>query len=413
LSTGAPKLDPYASFRRPAYRAFLYGSLLRNLGSQALTVTAAWHLYERTNSAWALAAIGFCNYLPIFLFSLPAGGLADHYDRRRVLFWATSLELFAYLGLAWLAFSGAATGWWYLFITLAATARAVGQPSGVSLYPLLMAAEEVPTAVTWGSANYQIGAIGGPILGALVLHAAGPAKTLLLASACPAAYLWLLGRMHLYRPQPLPDTREPLKQRLLEGFRFVRAERAMYASLSLDFVAVLFGGVEGIMPIFARDFLGCGEIGYGLLKAAPFAGNLAMSLYLAHRPPLRKPGRDMLVSVGLFGACMGVFAVSRLLWLSLAALFASGVLDQVSVYVRQTLVQLRTPEALRGRVQAVNFLFIGSSNELGEFESGATAALVGPVASVLLGAGAVLLFVVAWSAYFPALRQLPPLEHKA
>jgi MFS family permease len=402
--------DAYAALRRSPYRAFLTGAFLKNLGNQALTVTVAWHLYERTNSAWALAAIGLCNYLPILFFSLPAGGLADHFDRRAVLRWTLVLEVLATLSLAALAWSGADPAWWYLFIFLGACGRAVGQPSAVSLYPLLLAEEEVPNAVTWGSANFQAGAILGPVLGGLLLHALGPERTLAVAAAGPLAYLLLLLRMPLYRPQPLPSLAEPLRQRLLGGFRFVWDERAIFAALSLDFVAVLFGGVEGIMPIFARDYLRCGEIGFGLLKAAPFAGSLLMSLSIPHRPPLRYPGRDMLVAVAGFGACMAVFALSRQLWLSLLALLLSGFLDQVSVYVRQTLVQLRTPEALRGRVQAVNFLFIGSSNELGEAESGLTAALLGAVPSVLMGAGAVLALVGLWAWAFPQLRHLAPLQ---
>lgn len=404
--------DAYLALRRPSFRAFLGGSLLKNLSNQALTVTVAWHLYEQTGSAWALAAIGLANYLPIFTLSLPAGWLADHFERRRVLAWSLALEVVAALSLLGLAWAGAPLGWWYVLVFLAACGRAVGTPNSVSLYPLLMPKEAVPNAVTWGSATFQAGAVVGPILGGLILHATSDLGSLAFAAFGPLAFLLLLTRVRPIRRQDRPSKGESLKSRVLGGFRFVRKERSILAALSLDFVAVLFGGVEGIMPIFAKDFLHCGALGYGFLKAAPFAGALVMSVLIAHLAPMRRPGRAMLRCVAGFGLCMLVFAVSRLFWLSMLALLTAGLLDQISVYVRQTLVQTRTPEALRGRVQAVNFLFIGSSNELGEAESGVTAAILGPVGSVLMGGGAVLLVVALWSRYFPALRDLGPMSGK-
>jgi hypothetical protein len=227
--------------------------------------------------------------------------------------------------------------------------------------------------------------------------------------AGPLAYLALLPGMQALRESP-PPSQEGIREQVLGGFRFVLANQPILGALSVDFVAVLFGGVEGILPMFAQDILRCGPDGLGALKAAQFLGALVMNFFLAHRPVLPRPGRSMLLAVAGFGACMLVFAVSANMALSLAALAAAGMFDQVSVYVRQTMVQLRTPEALKGRVQAVNFLFIGSSNELGEFESGVTAGLLGPVGSVLMGGVAVLVVVAAARSIFPELVALPTLD---
>jgi len=404
--------DTYAPFRRPAYRLFLAGSLATNLSNQVLAVTAGYHLYQITRSASSLALIGLMNYLPIFLLSLPAGWASDHFPRRRVLAFALCLQALAALGLVALAGLGGPAWPWYPLLFLAACGRAIQTPAGASFYPQFLAIEEVPRGVSWNSATYQAGSVLGPILGGLLLHWLGVPGTLVFVVAGPLVSLLLLPGLRQLRESPPPAV-EPLRARILGGFSFVRGQKAILGALSVDFVAVLFGGVDGILPMFAQDILHCGPIGQGALKAAPFLGNLAMSFRLAHRPRLPRPGRAMLLAVAGFGACMLVFALSRRIELSLLALLASGMLDQVSVYVRQTMVQLRTPEALRGRVQAVNFLFVGSSNELGEFESGATAWLLGPVGSVLLGGGMVLLVVAAARGVFPDLLALPSLESDA
>jgi hypothetical protein len=228
----------------------------------------------------------------------------------------------------------------------------------------------------------------------------------------PLLNLAIIPTLKLMR-EPKPPLTEPLKKKILGGFHFVWEHQAIFGALSVDFVAVLFGGVEGILPMFAKDLLHCGPEGLGFLKAAIFVGAFLMSMALLRRPNLPRPGRAMLAAVAGFGACMLVFAWSRNFALSFGALVAAGMFDQVSVYVRQSLVQLRTPEHLRGRVQAVNFLFIGSSNELGEFESGVTAGWLGPVGSVIMGGVAVLLTVATWSVVFKELRQLDSLTPRA
>jgi len=403
--------DSYAPLRRPAFRRFLTGAQAITLANQVLAITAGYHLYDLTHSAWSLLLVGLMSYLPILLLSLPAGWAADHFDRRKVLTLTLCLHLAASVGLLALVLSGGPVWCWYPLLFLAAASRAFHTPSAVSLYPLLIEPEEMPRAVSWNSANYQVGAIVGPILGGFLLHQFGVAGALTFVVAGAVLYLSLLPGLVLLRHPPEPLV-EPLKHKVLKGFGFVWNDKAIFGALSVDFVAVLFGGVEGILPMFQKDILHCGPLGLGFLRAAMFVGALVMSVFLAHRPPMRKPGKTMLASVGGFGLCMLCFAASGNLYLSLAALMIAGMFDQVSVLVRQTLVQMRTPEALRGRVQAVNFLFIGSSNELGEVESGLTAGLLGPVGSVVLGGVAVLVVVCTWAVTFPALRDLPGLGER-
>lgn len=400
--------DAYASLRRPGYRRFMAGALCVNLAAQVMLVAVSFHLYNVTRHVSSLAWLALMNYLPILLLSLPAGWISDHWDRRVVLRGAQAVQLAAALGLLAVAVSGAPLWAWYPMILLHASGRALQTPAAVSLYPLLITEAEVPRAVSFNSANYQAGAIVGPILGGVLTSLWGVLPGLAFAAAGPALGLALISRLDLLRPASTPPS-ERFREKLLGGFRFVKQQRAILGALSVDFVAVLFGGVDGILPVFAVDILHCGAWGQGLLKAGIFLGAFVMSSFLLHRPRLPRAGRAMLGAVAGFGVCMLVFGFSTSFWLSFGALVVAGMLDQVSVYVRQTLVQLRTPEALRGRVQAVNFLFIGSSNELGEFESAVSAGWLGPVGSVLMGGVAVLLAVATWSLLFKELRTLDSL----
>ncbi len=404
----------YAPLRRPAFRRYLLGSLSSNLSDRGLKVAAGYYLYAATRSAWALALVGLTSYLPILLLSLPGGWAADRFPRKRVLAAALSLQALGALGLLLLVGLGGPAWGWYPLLLVCGGGGALLDPARVSLYPQLVAPGEVPRAVSWNSSNFQISTVAGLLLGGVFYRFLGVAGSLAFAAAGPLVFLALLPGLRILRESPAAAAaRERFRDRLLGGFRFVWAAKPILGALSVDFVAVLFGGVDGIMPMFAQDILRCGPLGQGALMAAPFAGALAMSFTLAHRPRLRRPGRAMLLAVAGFGLCTLAFGLSRSLPLSLLALVGAGVLDQVSVYVRQTMVQLRTPPELLGRVQAVNFLFIGSSNQLGEFESGVTAALLGPVGSVLLGGCAAVGVVAAAAAVFPDLRALDSLADGA
>jgi MFS family permease len=401
--------DPYAPLRRAPFRRFLGGSLATNLSSQVLKVTAGWHLYAVTHSAWVLALVGLMSYLPILLLSLPAGWASDHFSRHRVLAAALGLQAASALALAALTGFAGPLWPWYPLLFLSGCGRALQAPAAASLYPQFLETEEVSRGVSWNSTIIQGGTVVGLLLGGVLLRCLGVSLSLCFVMAGPLVFLALLPGLKTLRKIAAP-LQEPLREKLLGGFRFVWSQKPILGALSVDFVAVLFGGVSGILPMFAMDILHCGPDGLGALTAATFFGALLMSLLLSHHPVFPRPGRAMLLAVAGFGVCMLVFGLSKNFSLSLLVLVVSGVLDQVSVYVRQSLVQLRTPEALRGRVQAVNFLFIGSSNELGACESGLTAAWMGPVGSVLLGGFAVLAVVLGAGRVFPELLHLPSLE---
>jgi MFS family permease len=406
------KHDPYGALRQPGYRRFLIASQALHLSGMAIKLALGFDLYRLTGSAWSLAFIGLANYLPIFLFSLPAGLLADHVDKKTILYFTLTTQIVAALGLAWLAVHESPVSLWYALIFLWATARAVQTPASVSFYPTLMPESFVANAVSWNSSNFQIGAVLGPVLGGVLVDWKGSTAAFIFGALGPAFCLLMLLGIFPVRAFKVSASTEGILKRISEGWRYVFAYKPILAALTLDLFAVLFGGVEAILPMFAKDILHVGALGLGLMQAAPFAGAFAVGFFLAHKP-MQHAGRSMLLAVGGFGLCMLVFGLSQIYWISLLALAASGALDNISVVVRQTLVQIHTPEELRGRVQAVNFLFIGSSNELGEFESGVTAAALGAVSSVVVGGLAVLGVVglVAWK--WPQLRELKQLGVKS
>jgi MFS family permease len=401
--------DPYGALRHGAFRRFLVGAQALHLGGQAVDLALGYHLYQLTGSAWSLAFMGLAKYLPIFLLSLPAGLLVDNVERRLIMRATLSAQVLAALGLAYLAIHGGPLPLWYGLILLWSSARAVHTPASVSFYPTLIPESAIGNAVPWNSSNFQMGAMVGPALAGFLIAWRGPEAAFIFGAAGPAFFLLMLVGLRPVRTYQASASQESIASRVAGGWRFVAAHKPILAALTLDLFAVLFGGVEAILPMFARDILHVGPVGLGFLKAAPFAGAFIISFYLAHHP-MRHAGRSMIQAVAGFGLCMIVFGVSRVYAISLMALFLSGALDNISVVVRQTLVQLSTPEGLRGRVQAVNFLFIGSSNELGEFESGVAAASMGAVSSVLAGGVVVMLVVAAVAWKWPQLKELGQLS---
>jgi MFS family permease len=403
--------DPYEALRNPGYRLYLAVAQAMHLGNQVAGIAVGWTLYDRTGSAWPLAYVGLFTYLPILFFSLPAGLLADHPQRKQYLFYTLAGQVLALLGLAWAAHAHAPLWAWYALIFAGATARAIHIPLAVSFYPTLMPKPAVANAVSWNSSNFQAAAVAGPILGGAVLHVLGPMLAFVVAALGPGLYLLALPWLKPLRQTAIAAKGERGLARLLGGWRYLRSKPVILWALLLDLFSVLFGGIEAILPMFAKDILGVGPVGLGWLKASPFAGALLMSVFLAHRP-LRRAGWSMLLSVAAFGLCMVTVALSKSYALSFAALFTAGAMDAISVVVRQVLVQVHTPEHLRGRVQAINFFFIGSSNELGEFESGVTAAWWGPVGAALVG-GLLTVGIVAGVAWgVPELRRLGRLERR-
>ena len=392
-----------ALLRQPEFRRFWLSRLAGTAASQMLLVALGWQMYELTGSAWDLGLVGLVQFLPALLLALPAGHQVDHSDRRTVLATALAVQVAVALVLAF----ASANGWLGRGALLAVSVvlgalRAYQMPASQALLPLLVPSAQWPRAMALASSALQVAIIGGPALGGLA-YAGGAALVYgLTAFGFAVALACVLG----LAPRPPTGVAAPRSAAsLLAGLRFIASRPLLLGAVSLDLFAVLLGGAVALLPIFARDILQAGPGGLGLLRAAPAVGALGMSLALARWPVQRRNGAWLLGSVAAFGATMVVFGLSTSLWLSLAALVVSGAADMINVVIRQTLVQLATPDAMRGRVSAVNSVFIGASNQLGEFESGATAAWLGPVASVVWGGVGTGLVVLAWAGLFPALAR--------
>lgn len=389
----------------PDFRRYLAGRLAGSFGSQMLIVAIGYQVYELTGNPLDLGLIGLSQFLPFVVMILPAGQIADRLDRRRIIAACYALLAVCALLLLLLTVVGLSSVWPVLGVmTLFGVARAFSMPTGQALLPNLVPTREFGNAVAITSSLGQIAVIGGPALGGL-LFLAGPGVVYgVVAALIGIGTVFLLG---LSGGAGGARLREPVSLRtVLSGVTFVRSQPVVLGSISLDLFAVLFGGATALLPVYATDILDVGPTGLGVLRAAPAVGAAVCAAILSARPVSRHVGAWMLGGVAVFGASTLVFGISTSFPLTLAALVVLGAADQVSVYVRHLLVQLSTPDTIRGRVSAVNSVFIGASNELGEFESGVTAALFTTVPAVLLGGAATILVAAAWSRLFPAVRTL-------
>jgi len=399
--------DPSAKtdslFAHPSYVRYWFARVASGFAFQMLSVAAAWQIYDLTHRAFDLGLIGLVQFVPSLLLVLPAGHIADHYDRRRIVLVCVIVECLAVAFLA-VASARSSFGETAILATLFAigVARAVEFPTAMALAPTLVPAPLFPRAAAAGAAAAQTAMIVGPALGGFV-YVAGAHAVYGVAALLFVAAALLISSVNYERP-PTPRER-PTLQSLFAGVTFMRRQPVVLGAISLDLFAVLFGGATALLPIFARDILHTGPWGLGLLRAAPAAGALLMSLWLARHALERRVGPVMFASVAGFGAATLVFAVSTSFTLSLLALLALGALDMISMVIRGALVQLETPDTMRGRVSAINAIFINTSNQLGEFESGVTAAWFGTVPSVLIGGIGTLLVVGLWMRWFPALRR--------
>jgi MFS family permease len=377
--------DPYAAFRQIHFRRYLIGWIAALVGTRIQSVAVGWEIYQRTGQALALGFVGLAQALPMILLALPAGYLADRFDRRRIVMLSVAGMAVASLGLAALSLLHGPVLFMYLLLVFDASSLSLGRPARLAMLPHLVDRETFPNAVTWNSSMFEIASVLGPVVAGFIVAIHVP-SAYLLAAAGSIACIILLARVRL---RPMADGGQSATamswSNLLAGLRFVRTTRVILAAISLDMFAVLFGGATYLLPIFAEDILRVGPRGYGWLNAAPAAGALCMALVLAHRRPMRHAGRNLLVGVAGFGLAIIVFGLSRSFWLSMAMLFLAGALDNISVVVRHTLIQLLTPDSMRGRVSAVNSVFIGISNELGGMESGLVAHWFGPIISVVGG----------------------------
>ena len=390
--------NPYAAFRSRGYRFFLAGNFLSTIGRQMLSVTVGWEIYRRTGSALALGFIGLTGALPVIAFAIPAGHLADRFSRRSILMISQFIAACASASLAWASFTAAPIRWIYILLFLAGVARTFGwaarNPFMVSLVP----EPDLSNAVTWNSSAFETASVTGPALaGLLLVHNPYYLNYALDAAFSILFLIFLIPTRARPRDPSAPSTRPAGFTGLFDGLRFVFSRKIVLATITLDLFAVLFGGAVALLPIFADRILHVGPAGLGWLRAAPSVGAICMAITLAHRPPMPRPGIALLCAVTCFGIVTIIFGLSRSFPLSLAMLVLSGACDNISVVVRHTLIQLVTPDSMRGRVSAVNNVFIGSSNEIGAFESGVTAAWLGPIPSVVLG-GIATILTVLWVA---------------
>jgi MFS family permease len=443
--TGAviPRHDPYAAFRSRGFAFFTAGNLMSIIGRQMLAVAVEWEIYARTHSATALGLVGLVFAIPIVGLSLPAGDLADRISRKQIILVAQIFSAITSAALALVSafhlaipnmsilrgcnhvlmriaeiferhqsgfhFDDASIPIIYLLLFFGAIARTFAWAARSSFFPTLVSRDAFSNAVTWNNSFFQIGSVVGPAISGFVVAHAGFAPVYIVDAI--TAFIFFL----LVLPIPrAPENRNKIdKSRwrsFAAGIKFVFSRKVILATITLDLFAVLLGGAVALLPIFADQILHCGPVGLGWMRAAPAVGAFAMALTVAYLPPMRHAGNTLLWCVAGFGLATVIFGLSKALWLSLSVLFIAGALDSVSVIIRGSIVQLVTPDEMRGRVSAVNNIFIGTSNEFGAMESGLTAALFGPVISVVGGGIGTILVVFGSALKWPEIRKIGALD---
>jgi MFS family permease len=386
---------------------------------QIQSVAIGWQVYDLARqtrsveeSALVLGLVGLAQFAPVLILSLVGGQLADRFDRRMILIIANTIRLIA--GLSLLATPlfepDAAIALIFCVAVVLGAVNAFTPSASSALYPTLVPRAELTDAIAWNSLGFQLASIAGPALGGF-LYLGGTSLVYGVSAAMTAAAIVAISLAKTPK-QPRVEGVNSLRM-MAEGLRYVGANKVVLGAISLDLTVVFFGGATALLPVFARDILHAGSDGLGLLRAAPAFGAAIVALALAIRPLTRKVGPVMLAAIGVYGAATILFGVSKLFWLSMAALAVTGAADMISVYVRQILIQLATPDAMRGRVSSVSYIFISASNELGEFESGVAARLIGPVGAVLLGGSVALAAALGWRWLFPALSSADRVEETA
>jgi MFS family permease len=410
-----------AAFSSRNFRRYQMARLLVILGAEAQSVAVAWQIYQLTHSALMLGYTGLALFLPGIFFVLPAGHAADRYDRKTIIIVCYVIQALCTGLLLYLSLYGVSNVLWiYAILFCIGGGRAFSGPASSAIQPQLVPKGAFVNAMTWGSAIFQIANISGPALGGLLF-------TIVLTGSmakwtgAPIVYAMTLITMVAFvllvstlRPRKEVTEKKGFSiQTMMDGARYVSQAKLLLGSISLDMFAVLLGGAVSLMPIFAQDILHAGPRGLGILRGAPAIGALCTSVTLARRPIKHHAGKLMLFAVGIFGVATVVFGLSKSLPLSLVALFFIGASDNISVIIRQTILQLGTPPAMRGRVSAINWLFLGASNEFGEFESGVTARWFGAVRAVVFGGIASVCVTSLWSVFFPRLRNVDSLDAEA
>jgi MFS family permease len=408
-----PRSQAAAAFLSRDFRRYQMARTMAIIGSEAQALAVAWQVYQITHKAIDLGYTGLALFLPGLLFILPSGHVADRFDRRLVILVCYSLQCLCTLALFLFAWHGLRSIWpIYGILFLIGSGRSFSGPASSALIPHLVPKDHFVNAVTWGATIFQIANVSGPALGGILFtlplqhtfaHRLAGAPLVYLFTLCGLLGFLVLVASLSVRPGRM-EHRATSMEVILAGFHYVARTPILLGSISLDLFAVLLGGAVSLMPIFAEEILHAGPRGLGLLRAAPAIGALLVSLSLTLRPIQRRAGALMLTCVAIFGACTVLFGLSKSLPLSLFALFIVGASDMVSVVVRSSILQLGTPPEMRGRVSAVNSLFLGASNEFGEFESGLTAQWWGAVRAVVIGGIASMAVTGLWTLLFPALR---------
>ena len=397
------------------FRFWWLALLGMGISLQMIEVVIGWQVYGLHRSALDLGWIGLAEFVPLLVLALPAGQLADRVPRRLMFAGSLLLSAGVGIGLALISAAGVTEVWAYLAMAMGAgTAMALGWPAARAMPPTLVSVEALPNAMVLRSIASQTGMVIGPAIGGLLYGVSAVVVYLVAAASCVLASVSVAAM----RPAPAADVPRPAGEAgqpatvsgLLEGLRFVRRTQVLLGAILLDLLAVLFGGAVALLPIFARSILHVGATGLGVLRAAPAVGALLAAVYVTRRPIAGRAGRTLLIAVGLYGASIVVFGLSRSFMLSLVALGVGGFVDLYSMNIRSTIVALASPDRLRGRVNAVEMVFISASNQLGAFESGLAAYLVGTVPAVVGGGVMTMLIAVSWSRMFPALAEVDRLE---
>jgi MFS family permease len=401
-------------YRHAGFIAFLTARLVAVFATQVQAVVVAWQVYDLTRAPMALAYVGLAQFLPMLVLLLPAGDLIDRFSRKPILAasWAAGAVCSALLW--WLAGHGAAgVDGIYAVLVLFGCSRAFSAPALSSLLPQIVPRGQLAQAVAANGMIMRMATIGGPFLGGVLYAVGGARLAYAVCMACFALGTLLLARVAVDHAAPIGPALGSMFQRFGAGIRFIRSRPIILGTISLDLFAVLLGGVVALLPIYAQEVLHVGPQGLGALRSAMAIGEVGAGLYLSMRPFDHRVGRTMFAAVAVFGLANLVFSLSTVFALSFAALMVAGAADMVSVYIRGALVQFSTPDEMRGRVNAVNMLFIGSSNELGEFRAGTSAAWVGAVPAAVLGGLCTLGVVGLWARLFPTLRRVDKFEEAA
>jgi MFS family permease len=394
--------------RHSGFLLYLIGSFLSNTGNQMRIVAVSWEVYQRTKQPLSLGLIGLAMALPVLLLALPAGAAADRHSRRTLVMIGQFGLTVTGLGLAWASYCVVPLPIVYLLLLATGIFRAIGWPASAALVPGLVPVNVFPNAAMWRSVSFQLAATLGPLAAGLLLAWSHPVVVYLLDAVSSVCLVGCLAFAKVAAPTRSAEPRS--WHHLVEGIRFLRRQPVLVSTMTLDMVAVLFGGATALLPIFATDVLHVGPTGFGWLRAMPSLGAIVMGLLLAVLPPIQQSGRSLLFAVTVFGLATIVFGFSKSYPLSLAALFVLGAADNISVVIRASVLQLLTPDPMRGRVTAVSVIFIGTSNEIGELESGVAAQLLGTVPAVTIGGVLTLLTVLAVNAIWPQLRHLGALD---